>query len=72
MSKEFFVRDSLYMSKENEAESETPLQKGKFLSLENYLKLICSILTLHGHVLTGPNRRKRFPATRRQQKIYFP
>lgn len=72
MSKEFFVRDSFYMSKKNEPESGTPLQKGKFLSLENYLKMICSILTLHGQVLTGRNRRKRVPTTMRQQKTYFP
>lgn len=55
------------MSKKNEPErSGTPLQKGNFLSLKNYLKMICSILTPHGQVLTGPNRRKRVPATMRQ------
>lgn len=72
MSKEFFVRDSFYMSKKNEPESGTPLQKGKFLSPFNYLKMICSILTLHDQVVTGPNRRKRVPATMRQQKTCFP
>lgn len=72
MSKEFFLRNSFYASKKNEPESGTPLQKGKFLSLENYLKMICSILTLHSQILTGPNRRKRVPTTMRQQrKTYF-